>query len=365
MQTFDENNKNQAEKIHLIEMLSDRVDFLDESRLNLTAAIDTLQEEYKKNLSVINLEMENKLVALQGSDIAKLNHIAEGLNADIAKLKSENEGQGKIMNELGNSGKEANAKYEESCKILEAKLTKTLAEMQALEIKVENIDDENKYNKEKLVAMEEAAVIHGEKAMYVESLMSKMDDMRQQSEVKSKEEFQTKIQLHSNAVDALRTELEAKLGNISRDIKAELDSLHSAQEELSSNLQQDNKTAMETLGNEQETKILAIMKIIQDHKTLIEKTHSSITTITERIVHTETSQNSSQEKIIAEHASKIAELKENFEERIVELFMQSGVQKGIIDSNTSMIEGLLAEHKSSFGLLKGDISNIKVFFIYM
>ena len=364
LQSLNDQNKNQAEKMHVIEMLSDRLDQLDDSRsthdIHVTTTIENLREEYKKNLTLINLEIDNKLTVLQDSELSKLHQMAEALKEDLVKLRTENEGQGRSIIELGNNGKEANARYEEQNIILETKLSQALSEIQILLAKVESIDDENKYNKEKLVAMEEAAVTQSEKAVYVESLMSRMDDMRQQSEVKSKEELQTKIQSQSKAVDELRNELETKLGNISRDIRGELDSLNLVQEQLSSKLHLDNKAALETLGNEQETKITAIMKIIHDHKTLIEKTHSSITTITERIVHTESSQSNSQEKIIADYAQKLAELKDNFEERIVELFMQSGVQKANIEKNTSLIEELSVEFNSSSGQLKGEITNIKV-----
>ena len=364
LQSFDDHNKIQGEKMHVIEMLSDRLDQLDESRsthdLHVTTTIENLREEYKKNLALINLEIDNKLTALQDTELSTLHQITEALKGDLVNLRTENEGQGRSIIELGNNYKEVNARYEEHIKILETKLSQALSEIQILLAKVESIDDENKYNKEKLVAMEEAAVTQSEKAVYVESLMSRMDDMRQQSEVKSKEELQTKIQSQSKAVDELRNELEAKLGSISRDIRGELDSLNSAQEKLRSKLHLDNKAALETLENEQETKFTAIMKIIHDHKTLIEKTHSSITTITERIVHTESSQSNSQEKIIADYAQKLSELKENFEERIVELFMQSGVQKAHIDKNTSLIEELSAEFNSSSLQLRGEITNIKV-----
>jgi len=363
IRVFVEKNKLHAEKLHLLEMLSDRVDQLDETRakddIRWTTALESLSDHYAKELEKMRTEAQNMFVTINSSEFTSLLQSSSELKTVISELIEKNAIIFKSIEDLGLTDKDMNALLNKNCKSLEDNIAKNQASIEEILEALGDLNDENKYNKEKLISMEEAYHIQGEKAVYVESMMSKMDEMRQQSEAKSKEELSASLQNNTRAIDTLRIEIEARITNIFEQLTTELQTIRTSQEMLGTSMQEDQQKAIQNFGQEQESKIVAIMKIIENHKTLIEKTHTSVTKITERVIQNETVQNNSQETFILENTAKINQLQDMFERQIASLLSQNAEQQTMIVSNLEDINDSRQQLTSFTAGIMQDIKDIK------
>merc|ERR1719383_1008300 len=215
-------------------------------------------------------------------------------------------------------------------------------------IRLKNIDEENMYSKEKIISFEEAFHTQAEKAVYVESMMGRMDAERQQSEAKSKEEMQNTVQSNARAIENLSIDINSRISAVLQEIRGEIVALQDNQALVTSDLKEANQKTI-GLENEQEKKLINIMKIIEDHRTLIERTHTSVTTITEKIVQNESVQSNSHERFIAENGAKIAQLQEDLERQLSRVVYQNSEQQAMIETNCSELDNLKREWNTSFG----------------
>merc|ERR1712106_427288 len=90
--------------------------------------------------------------------------------------------------------------------------------------KLKDIDEENKRNLEKIVAMEELAMLQSEKAQYIETLTSRVnqiDEMRQMSEVQAKEDFDKTVSKNARGIEDLKISLEQTMTKIESHLQEE------------------------------------------------------------------------------------------------------------------------------------------------
>merc|ERR550519_2309360 len=103
-----------------------------------------------------------------------------------------------------------------------------------------------------------------------------MEELRQKSHAESKEEMKNSVNSNTKAIELLQKEFDEKVTNLYNQLNSELSTLHQSQVEMTNSLEK-NQENTANLGNEQENKIVLMMKVIEDHKTLIEKTNTSMT----------------------------------------------------------------------------------------
>jgi len=361
--SFAETNKLQGQKLLEIELLGDRLEQLADLRSKDEVKWNTLFESYKeyntKELEVVRSSIESRIKELQEADLDALKNIIYQLRENLEQQTRLNQSNIQSLESLASKDTKISAQIDEWQHYMNNKFVDTDAEIQSILAKLLLIEDENKYNTGKLVAIEEANYVQKEKAIYVESLMGKMEEKHRQSESKSKEEMEAKVQDHIKTIEALRLEIDSKIQNFSLLLQQELGALQLKQDQLGSNIQEENRAALASLGNDQENKIIAIMKIIEEHKTLIEKTHTSVIKISEKVVHNETTQNTAQAQMIAENTRKIGDLQTEMESRFVRVESQSSDQLSMIGLNSNNLMRHQEEVNSSFGGLRQDILELK------
>merc|ERR1711874_99632 len=106
--------------------------------------------------------------------------------------------------------------------------------------KLNIIEEESRNNLEKIIAMEEVAMIQAEKAKYVESLTSRVnqiDEMRQKSEAKAKEDFDNTVSKNAKEIQELKLSLEQTMIQIEHYMKEENTAIKSENSSISKQVQ--------------------------------------------------------------------------------------------------------------------------------
>merc|ERR1712013_700803 len=106
--------------------------------------------------------------------------------------------------------------------------------------KLNIIEEESRNNLEKIIAMEEVAMIQAEKAKYVESLTSRVnqiDEMRQKSEAKAKEDFDNTVSKNAKEIQDLKLSLEQTMIQIEHYMKEENTAIKSESSSISKQVQ--------------------------------------------------------------------------------------------------------------------------------
>merc|ERR1711892_928559 len=154
--------------------------------------------------------------------------------------------------------------------------------------KIKSVEDESKYNRERLILLEEAHQQQLQKAVYVENLgarVNQLDEMRQQSEAKAKDEVDATISQSNRLINTLQTEFEEKVIRLEKFVKSEQDIFVNKSQEINQEImtikgQTDvvNKKIAEISHENQtfvSTKIGAFVNEIDQKLTGIDQTISS------------------------------------------------------------------------------------------
>merc|ERR1712226_67614 len=99
-----------------------------------------------------------------------------------------------------------------------------------LSIRVTHLEDGEKEITDKIEAIQDFAYRQEEKTRFVENLSSrvnKMDEMRQQSEVKTSQEVEARASRNAQEIQEMRRNLELALSELERDMKEETRSIKS------------------------------------------------------------------------------------------------------------------------------------------
>merc|ERR1711892_504507 len=101
--------------------------------------------------------------------------------------------------------------------------------------KIKSVEDESKYNRERLILLEEAHQQQLQKAVYVENLgarVNQLDEMGQQSEAKAKDEVDATISQSNRLINTLQTEFEEKVKLLENYVKDEQTTLINKSHEI-------------------------------------------------------------------------------------------------------------------------------------
>merc|ERR1711874_157246 len=89
--------------------------------------------------------------------------------------------------------------------------------LQGLEDKLQILEDGNKYNAEKIVSMGESIQINEEKLYQIQVLEDRLnliDDVRQKSEIKTRQDLEETIFKNAHAIEDLKTKFEDTFANV-------------------------------------------------------------------------------------------------------------------------------------------------------
>merc|ERR1711892_1232256 len=210
--------------------------------------------------------------------------------------------------------------------------------------KIKSVEDESKYNRERLILLEEAHQQQLQKAVYVENLgarVNQLDEMRQQSEAKAKDEVDATISQSNRLINTLQTEFEEKVIRLEKFVKSEQDIFVNKSQEINQEImtikgQTDvvNKKIAEISHENQtfvSTKIGAFVNEIDQKLTGIDQTISS-----------KLSKYESENRVNLE----IMQIKSDFEEKLV-----------TVNQNVSQERDI---HKSEKDILVGQINNLSM-----
>merc|ERR1711872_100986 len=249
--SFEENTKLQAKKIHMIEMLSDRLDQLDDKRSKdeqrITGITNSIREDYLKELT----EIEQKITSLQKIEITKLSEAADGTRKDLSDIRGDISRITKAFESCTKEQANDSSRLEGNCKILEERLEAAKLALSEILIKLSNLEDEEKYNKEKLISLEDAFHIQGSKAIQVESMVSRMEEVRQQSYAESKEEMKSTAQSNAKAIEQLQKVVEERVTNLYNQMSSELTDLQHSQRQLTLNMEDTQQKSLDVGGEQQ------------------------------------------------------------------------------------------------------------------
>merc|ERR1712168_1096295 len=90
--------------------------------------------------------------------------------------------------------------------------------------RIKSVEDENKYNREKLILLEDAHQNQLQKAAYIENLgdrVNQLDEMRQQSEARAKDEVDATVSQSNRLINTIQTDFEEKVKFMENFVKDE------------------------------------------------------------------------------------------------------------------------------------------------
>merc|ERR1719348_2684148 len=207
---------------------------------------------------------------------------------------------------------------------------------------------------ERLVSLQ----FQAEKAQYVEVLTSrieKMDESRQQSEAKNKEDYENLIKNNAQqltellkTIEKLQTEFEAEknLNKIQcEDLSGQVSVLNENNEEHGkalSTLEPFTKTInnkVTDLEKQIQEKIKMIFSQTEEHRQLIEKSSSSISVFSEKILSYEKDQHNLTEQLENKTSEELNKLREQLEKRVLGTENSLEIQEAKLLSLEARIEG--------------------------
>jgi len=227
--------------------------------------------------------------------------------------------------------------------------------------KITILKDECDEMSEKVVAIQDFAALQEQKAHFVETLSSRvnqMDEMRQQSEAKVKQEFDEKDQRNASEIQELKHHLQIALSDLEKQMKTDTRLLKAETTELrknGSNLlerlavyednidkrintnimpkiehldilitdfgKEVNKLRNENSAefNSQGQKIISLFTAKEEHSSILERHSSNISTIESKIITYDHKQKAIAESLLITSEGQFTEMKNRFDAKIAEL----------------------------------------------
>merc|ERR1712228_709567 len=242
---LESNSSIQSQYVQLIEVLEDKVNNIDEMQQRNEARIKTeLQDSFSKRCEDLVLYMdariekydadrktERALIRKDAEDLLKQMEDFKVQHRDIEnKFVDINTDQQQISNELTSIQQNFDSQFQvinDSAFIQNEDTFLT---------KLNIIEEENRNNLEKIIAMEEVAMIQAEKTKYIESLntrVNQIDEMRQQSEAKAKEAYDNTASKNAKEIQDLKLSLEQTMIQIEHYMKEENTAIKSENSSIS------------------------------------------------------------------------------------------------------------------------------------
>jgi len=247
--SLTEKSNRYSQYMHTIEVLGDKINNLDEmqqrneSKLkveiieNITTNTEELKSYVESNLEKFAKDQKTEQDSIRIDADALLKQM-EAFRAQHRLIDDKfvdiNTDQQQISNELNTIQQHYDVRFQS---INESAF---IQNEDSFITKLNIIEEENRNNVEKIVAMQEVAMIQAEKSKYVESLTSRVnqiDEMRQQSESKAKEDFDNTVSKNAKEIQELKLNLEQTMIQIEHYMKEENTAIKSENSIISKQVQ--------------------------------------------------------------------------------------------------------------------------------
>jgi len=217
-----------TQNIQTLEILNDKIsNFEDNIQINNTK----LKVDFIEHIAKTTDEMK-QYVQLNLDELEKLRHKEHvslsndtyHLAKQIEELKDKNSAFEERVLDINTDQQQMSrnlSTIQENC---DTKFKSINENESSLMNKLKDIDEDNKTNFEKIIAIEELAMLQSEKAKYIESLTSRVnqiDEMRQMSETKAKEDFDKSVSKNARGIEDLKNSLEQTMTKIELHLKEE------------------------------------------------------------------------------------------------------------------------------------------------
>merc|ERR1711892_1361188 len=249
IKSLTEKSNRYSQYMQAIEVLEDKINNLDEMQdRNEAKIIKEITENISKNSQELKSYIETRFVNFESD--RKIEHVSIRKDADVllkqmedfkaqhrdfeSKFVDINTDQQQISNELNT----IQQNYDSQLQYINE--SAFIQNEDTFITKLNIIEEESRNNLEKIIAMEEVAMIQAEKAKYVESLTSRVnqiDEMRQQSEAKAKEDFDNTVSKNAKEIQDLKLNLEQTMIQIEHYMKEENTAIKSESSSISKQVQ--------------------------------------------------------------------------------------------------------------------------------
>jgi len=337
----EESYKALAQRINDLEMLEEKLKQLDDLH-------QKDRERQSNNFDGKWLTVDSKIQKLQ-EDVdkkfelflaAEMKDLGEILKKEIESLKIETENKSKQLAEVEHGTKLLISRVDSGEKDFNTKQNMLTDHISSLITRLEAVENNSEDHLQKLISLEEATFMHAEKAKYVESLnekISRIDEIRQQSESKSREEFENTVVSNVQAIEALKTAMNERINKLVDDIQGDYSSL---KHDIETRISNSNESMRSNINGDLESKIIAIYSKIEEHRSLIEKTHSSITMVREKVAQNESQQFGIQDSWSKEYDNKMEALRREIDSKFQDLFIAASEHSNVLAQNSIYISQL-------------------------
>merc|ERR1719242_1131016 len=242
-----------------------------------------------------------------------------------------------------------------------------------LQVKDEDFNDRINNNLEKIVRLEENSVMQEQKARYVEALNERvqaMDEAKQQSEAKTKEEDEEKLKTNQELLDSLKKDIENNLQKLNENNEArvqDISDLNQKNKKFDED-SQEIKLRLAELGHEKEKLVDEVDHVTNKSKILADKLEDKIEELdtTTKQLHDDldkiSKENDSKLDVLEEDVKQINEkLKESVRDEIKELSEQVREKLDDIENesqiNAGHVENLRELNNKLLERIKTDVQD--------
>jgi chromosome segregation ATPase len=349
------------------ETLKDKVKQLDES---YHQQMEHFNKELGEKFLMVNDQLQNikedtekNLKEILVAELLPVKEFGDLLRKEIETLKLEAEQNSKQVTILDHETKSTLVKIDDGLEDLNRQQATSLDEISEVKKRLEALESDSGTQLEKLISLEEATFVHAEKAKYVDSLnerLGKMDEIRQQSEAKSKMELELSVTDNAKAIQLLKQEIEEKIQKLTNDIQGGFSSIRT---DMENRIDSSNEAVKHNISGDLESRIIAVYSKFEEHKSLIDKTFTTVTKITEKVAQNETQQSGLHESWSKQYDSKMEALRIDFDDKIRDLFTTASEHSNILTENNISITQLNEINASLSGQLSQihqELANTKV-----
>merc|ERR1719228_743469 len=228
IKSLTEKSNRYSQYMHTIEVYGDKINNLEEMQQRNESKFKTdITESINRTREELSVYVESKLEKFETVFKAQHREIED-------KFVDINSDQKQISNELNT------IQQNYDVQIQSINESAFIQNEDTFITKLNIIEEENKSNLEKILAMQEVSMIQEEKAKYVESLTSRVnqiDEMRQKSEAKAKEDFDFTASKNAKEIQELKLSLEQTMIQIEHYMKEENTAIKSENSSISKQVQ--------------------------------------------------------------------------------------------------------------------------------
>merc|ERR1719513_247736 len=380
-----------SQYLQAIEVLEDKINNLDEvQERNENRIRIEINENITKNTQDLRLYIETKLEHFKSdlkTESVSIRKDADALLKQMEAFKAQhrdienkfvdiNTDQQQISNELNT----IQQNYDSQLQYINE--SAFIQNEDSFITKLNIIEEESRNNLEKIIAMEEVAMIQAEKAKYVESLTSRVnqiDEMRQKSEAKAKEDFDNTVSKNAKEIQDLKLSLEQTMIQIEHYMKEENTAIKSENSSISKQVQvlkddavKQNQQLIEFLREKAELES-KLEENIRESESLRKKGDSLRDTLAnyEEIVDKKINQIQEESKISSKLLSDITpklnfldrtvvSIEENNREQIMDMKVElSNETKNLLELLRKEVDGALVTNMEKIIEFEKDVQNLR------